>query len=90
MTQEQFNEFSNPTNNVGKLLQSHFVAVQLLLQPVTVNELAGREPSTPSGGTVRWLGNIHSSIEEGMRGFYEWPISMAEAVRKQMCQNRIR
>jgi len=81
MSHENFQHFIDPANEVGQLLQSHFVAVQLLLSPITVHELGKREPEMPNNESSHWLDAIHQRVTPQMRKFFEWPISVAEGVR---------
>ena len=81
MSHEDFQHFIDPANEVGQLLQSHFVAVQLLLSPISVHELGDRKPESPNNESSGWLGAIHQRITPRMRKFFEWPISVAEGVR---------
>lgn len=80
MSHEDFQHFINPANEIGQLLQSHFVAVQLLLTPITVHEMGDRKPEKPNNGVNRWLGAILERVSPQMREFFEWPISVAEGV----------
>lgn len=81
MNHEDFQHFINPANEVGQLLQSHFVAVQFLLSPISAHELGERKPETPTHESVRWLSAIHQRATPRMRKFFEWPISVAEGVQ---------
>src|SRR5271155_852781 len=81
MSHEDFQHFIDPTNEVGQLLQSHFVAVQFLLSPISVHELGERKPETPTGESNRWLGAIHERVTPRMRKYFEWPIFVSEGVR---------
>ena len=80
MRHEEFRDFTDPTNEVGKLLQSHFVALQLVMAPISKIAL-GEDGSTLSenGGdrsTARWLRTMHLNIPQKMLEYYEWPISV--------------
>lgn len=74
MPYDQFREFVNPQNEVCKLLQAHFVALQLIMTPITKVEWAGRENTSESGNGVtgRWLIGVHSHISAHMSEYYEW------------------
>jgi hypothetical protein len=87
MTHEDFREFTDPANNVSKLLQSHLVALQLIMAPIWKNESPGREQATtsessPSRTTVCWLVALHSNIPQHMRKYYDWPIFIENEVRQ--------
>lgn len=82
MAHEDFQHFINPSNEIGQLLQSHFVAVQLLLSPITVNEMGDKKPTRPpSNESTRWLSAIHQRVTPHMRQYFEWSISVAEGIR---------
>ncbi len=81
MNHEDFQHFIDPANEIGQLLQSHFVAVQLLLSPITVHELGERKPEAPNNESIRWLGAIFQRVTPRMGKFFEWPISVADGVR---------
>jgi hypothetical protein len=81
MSHKDFQHFIDPTNEVGQLLQSHFVAVQLLLSPISVHELGDRKPEKPTNESTRWLDAIHQRVTPRMKEFFEWPISVAKGVQ---------
>jgi hypothetical protein len=80
MTHEEFQHFIDPANEIGQLLHAHFVAVQLLLSPITVRELGDRKPEKPTNESRRWLGAILERVSPQMQEFFEWPISVAKDV----------
>jgi hypothetical protein len=88
MSHEEFALFIDPSNEVGKLLQSHFAAMQLIMTPFTRRETSGRKvfrknatsPSKTDGTTNRWLVALHRNINPEMRVYYEWPIWVENAV----------
>ena len=89
MSHDEFAEFTNPANDVGKLLQAHFVAMQLIMTPISKVEYVGRpsraqspEPSRVNndGTTVRWLKALHRNIPPHMLKYYEWPLFIENEV----------
>jgi hypothetical protein len=74
MPQDGFREFTDPRNEVCRLLQAHFVALQLIMAPITKHELDGRENNTETGNgfTGCWLTGLHSNIPDSMLQYYEW------------------
>ena len=83
MSHEEFAKFVDPNNEAGKLLQSHFAALQLIMTPITLNlkERGNRDSTTTGDGvTARWLTNLHSKIHPGYRKYYEWPLSIEKGV----------
>jgi hypothetical protein len=81
MSHEDFQDFIDPANEVGQLLQSHFVAVQLLLSPITIHELGDRKFDSPNNPSIRWLGAIFQRVTPLMREFHKWPMFVEEGVR---------
>jgi hypothetical protein len=82
MNHEDFQHFIDPANEVGQLLQAHFVVVQLLLSPITVHELGDRKFDLSNHQPIRWLGAIFQRITPRMQEFYEWPRLVAAGVRR--------
>ena len=85
MRHEEFRDFTDPTNEVGKLLQSHFVALHLIMAPISKVAL-GEDGSTWPGNeedrsTARWLSTMHLNIPQKMLEYYEWPISVERGFR---------
>jgi hypothetical protein len=80
MTHDEFQHFINPTNEIGQLLQAHFVAVQILLSPITAREMGDRKPEKPSNESKRWLGAILDRVSPQMQEFFEWPTYVAKGV----------
>jgi hypothetical protein len=77
MTQPDFEYFVNPSNEACKILQAHFVALQLIMSPVTKNEWAAKERETGikddgNGKTVGWLFGIHNHARKDMLKYYRW------------------
>lgn len=81
MSHEDFQHFIDPENEVGQLLQSHFVAVQLLLTPITIHELGERKFESTNNPSIRWFGAIFQRVTPLMREFYKWPMSVEEGAR---------
>jgi hypothetical protein len=80
MSQDTFQAFVKPENYAAQLLQSHLIAMQTLLAPVTDNE--NQKPANASKKsqhkTVMWIGCLHNNIPPHMRLFNEWPLSIME------------
>ncbi|KAH8587693.1 hypothetical protein B0O99DRAFT_641090 [Bisporella sp. PMI_857] len=89
MSHPEFALFVSPTNEAGKLLQSHFAALQIIMTPITLSEAAGgREEQGGGSGTTgpgrgttaRWLKHLHKNIHPEMKMYYEWPIMIEQGV----------
>lgn len=74
--------FVDSRNECGKLLQSHFAALQLIMTPVTLSDRQARRPSGMAGDgvTVRWLSNLHKQTQPEYMKYYEWPMAIEKAV----------
>ena len=84
MTQEDFESFVDPANDTGRLLQSHFIALQTIMTPISAKEMLGRKPRSAPNGTVRWLGPLHQDIKPNLRKYFEWPIAREAVVKRQL------
>ena len=74
--QAHFSHLINPSNRVSQLLQAHFVAMQLIMTPVTRNEWAGRDERRQhrdnEGTTVKWFRPLHQNVPKEWMVYYEW------------------
>ncbi|KAG4442101.1 hypothetical protein IFR05_002387 [Cadophora sp. M221] len=89
LPQQDFVHFINPSNVVGKLLQAHFVAMQLIMTPITNSERAHRqlvnpdeEPGDPKrlNPTVGWLASLHLNIPPEMMEYFQWTLWVEQEV----------
>lgn len=81
---EQFREFANPQNEVCKLLQAHFIALQVVMKPIVKKEEEGREVPTEAGdgNATRWLSGLHRNIRMDMRPYYQWTLAVEQEVNQ--------
>ena len=90
MSHDEFALFIDPSNEAGKLLQSHFAALQIIMTPFTRRETDGRRRAvtrqSTDGTTARWLVALHQDIKSEIRPYYEWPIW----VQDEMAAGRLR
>ncbi|TVY40685.1 hypothetical protein LOCC1_G007685 [Lachnellula occidentalis] len=89
MSHRDFKEFTNPANQICQLLQSHFLALQLTMTPVTNNEWVEKDRMTKHGVTSRWFGALRRDIPEDMKGYYEWPMWVEKEVKHDRLYNGI-
>lgn len=78
----EFLNLIDPSNVVGKLLLSHFVAMQTLLVPISRDERGNRKALQFVNGMVRWLDVLRANLEPSIRKYFEWPIKRAEELRE--------
>jgi hypothetical protein len=85
MPQSSFFHFINPDNRVCQILQSHFVALQIIMEPITQQEVpkdradrAKDEPKTAG----KWLKPLHESVPAEWLPYYEWPMWVEKEVLK--------
>jgi hypothetical protein len=80
MDHEQFRDFTDPANEVGKVLQSHFVTLHLIMAPISRVVLDNKAPtwaeSWKDDSKICWLTSMHRKIPAHMLKFYEWPMSI--------------
>jgi hypothetical protein len=81
MTQPDFEIFIRPDNEAAKLLQTHFVSVQSLLDDITIKEQGKRLKEKKNNGELRWMRTLLRDISDDLRPFYEWPIKQTKMVR---------
>jgi hypothetical protein len=83
MPYDEFREFTNPENEICQLIQAHFVAMQLIMTPISKVEWAGKAAETPAsthGQTGRWIAPLHASIPPHMREYYKWTLWVEKEV----------
>lgn len=89
MSHEEFASFIDPSNEAGKLLQSHVSALQLIMTPCVRRETVARKRRNATllkktdGTTARWLEALHRNIRPEMMIYYEWPIWVQKEVEAQ-------
>ena len=75
MPHDQFRELIDPNNEVCQLLQAHFVAMQLIMTPISRVEWGKRQSPAELGTEGRsggWLQTLHKAIPPHMLEYYEW------------------
>jgi hypothetical protein len=82
----EFNRLIDKANPVAQLLLGHFVALQILMAPITVREWTGRIMATPSTGSVGWMEGIHKNLPHFLRPYLNWPLSLIGAIQTD-CRN---
>ncbi|EPE36574.1 Zn2/Cys6 DNA-binding protein [Glarea lozoyensis ATCC 20868] len=85
MPQSSFNHLINPANRTCQILQSHFIALQLVMTPITQNEhLDNGDPTKEirenSGTTGRWFRPLHRNVPDDMLEYYKWPMWVEKEV----------
>lgn len=95
MSVPDFQDFINPENQIGMLLQAHLIAIQTILDPILSRE-QGPTPSPPNSpskhkhsSSVAWLDSIHSKVREELRPWFAWPMRRAEELRAMIEENRM-
>lgn len=88
MTPTEFHTFTSPTSpsvQIFKILQAHFVALQLIMNPVASKEAMPRAtcPVKEIGraATAGWLVSLHRDVEGGLlRKYCSWTRWIEEEV----------
>ncbi|KAL2073853.1 hypothetical protein VTL71DRAFT_11179 [Oculimacula yallundae] len=89
MSQQDFVSFIDPANTVGRLIQAHFVSIQLIMTPVTDIELALRQEAKSMEGpsdthrsrpTVGWLRPLHTDIPPDIAEYFQWTLWVEQEV----------
>ncbi|KUJ12226.1 uncharacterized protein LY89DRAFT_225053 [Mollisia scopiformis] len=95
MQHDEFREFTNPVNEVCQLLQAHFVAMQLIMTPITKSEWKDRESAAREsdevgdGSTGRWLKTLHDNMPLHLIEYYEWTLWIDDEVQKGRIYNGV-
>jgi hypothetical protein len=82
MPQDEFREFTDPGDEVCQLLQAHFVALQLIMTPITRAEFGKRmigNTYNADGRTGRWLETLHKTVPPHLLKYYEWTLWVEKA-----------
>jgi hypothetical protein len=88
MSHDDFRDLTRPTNDVGNLLLAHFVALQLIMTPITRVERIQRTTQFVSrekfndGKTVKWLRPLHDNAAKHLETYYEWTILIEKEVNE--------
>lgn len=88
MDNQQFQIFSNPCNDISRLLLAHFVTVEVVLAPILGREWQGRLVLTPMEGIFDWLDMIYSQVAPEMRSYLDWPFSVVAIIKTEMSGER--
>jgi hypothetical protein len=84
MSHTQFAAFISTANTTAQLLMAHFIALQLLMVPLVIQEWPHRADRSKAAvvlGVVEWFERIFEEMPRGMKGFLEWPGEVMELVR---------
>ena len=84
MENESFKDFSDPLNNISRILLAHFMGIQMLLAPILDREWAGRTKPTPCKMDLDWIATISAGLPAHMRCYVEWPLAVADAVLEEL------
>ena len=87
MPHNDFQAFISQTNQTAQLLLAHFVAVQLVMVPLTHHEWPERANHTRLQvihGITEWIENIYDKVEDDLKHLLEWPMMVVGAVRAEI------
>lgn len=80
---EDFNHFINPSNTVAQILLAYFIATELIMVPLTINEWPDRTGYAPSRvlmSVVAWSHDIASRISDELQYHLDWSKSVVATV----------
>jgi hypothetical protein len=87
MSHKEFREFTEPNNEVDRVLLPHFVAlhsIMTLISKIAVGRKKSRCTETGEEKTTsRWLRAVHANIPKHLGEYYEWPIFIEHEFRRQ-------
>jgi hypothetical protein len=77
MSHDDFRYYCDPNNQVCKILQAHFVALQLIMNPIAKKERALKAARCPveedkRAATAGWLVALHRDIPPHLLKYYVW------------------
>ena len=77
MSHDDFRYYCDPNNQVCKMLQAHFVALQLIMDPIAKKEQALKAARCPveddkRAATAGWLVALHRDIPAHLLNYYVW------------------
>ncbi|KAL9620150.1 MAG: hypothetical protein Q9160_005265 [Pyrenula sp. 1 TL-2023] len=86
----QFSWFVDSTNVVAQLLLAHFVAIQLIMIPLTEREWPKRVDRHAMGilGPVEWAEKIYDRCPDACKGYMEWAMTVVRTVRVKVEQGQ--
>ncbi|KAF4629232.1 hypothetical protein G7Y89_g8920 [Cudoniella acicularis] len=87
MDNESFTAFINPENFVTRILITHFLAIQLMLSPITSKEFTGRRP-IPVRHQIAWVFFGYDILPLHLKHFLEWPKTIADCVKEELDGNQ--
>ena len=77
MSHEDFCHFTDPANDVGRLLLAHFVGLHSIISPIVKIALG----DIAEKGDDRWLNAMRvNNIPKHMLEYYKWRISLEQGV----------
>lgn len=87
MSHDQFGVFVDVHNLPAQLLMAHFIALQMLMVPLTLHEWPERSDvsrATVLLGIVEWADRIFERTPPAMGGYLEWPRGIMGMVRAEI------
>lgn len=87
MRHAQFSVFIDTANVPCQLLMAHFLALQMLIIPLTVHDGPQRVDVTQAKawlGTVEWAERIFERTPARMTDYLKWPRTIMETVRREI------
>jgi hypothetical protein len=88
MDDRQFQLFTNPIDDINRLLLAHSVALQIILAPILERERQGRMMSTPIESLLDWLDKIKNEVSPSLQGCLRWPSRISKCLRTELQQDQ--
>lgn len=73
MDTPSFNAFLAPTNHLARILLVHFLAMELMMEPIVSREFGNRPRPIPSRYHLDWIFSARRELPNELRGFVRWP-----------------
>ncbi|KAH9212354.1 hypothetical protein DL95DRAFT_304365 [Leptodontidium sp. 2 PMI_412] len=78
---QPFRDLIDPKNLGGRVLITHFLAIQIVGDPIIGREWSGRNKSTPVRYHLDWIYSVCDMLPDDKKKFNGWPRAVADSVR---------
>lgn len=87
MSHDDFRYYCDPNNQVCKILQAHFVALQLIMDPIAKKEQTLKATRCPveedkRAATAGWLAALHRNVPPPLLKYYVWTMWIEREVSR--------
>jgi hypothetical protein len=84
MDTQRITDFIDPCNHVARILISHFLAIQMVVSPITDREFSHRIRYTPVRSLLNWVNLIYDGCPPHLQRYMEWPKAINDSVETEL------